>query len=93
MAQYAQHMERYYTTSMTYAGGAPASLLACAAEGGLNTRYTIAVDTVAATTYRVTSTPTSGAWASRDSRCGTMTLNQAGERTAGSTAADIAYCW
>jgi type IV pilus assembly protein PilE len=95
MAQYAQHMERFYTTSMSYTGGAPASALACAMEGGLNTRYTIAVDNVTATTYRVTSTPTSGAWATRDSRCGTLTLNQAGARTAAGSAAaaDLAQCW
>lgn len=91
MSEYAQYMERYYTTKMTYVGGAP--LLGCAADGGLNQRYTISAAVVAATqrTYTVTATPINGQL-SGDTKCGTLTVDQAGVRTESGTA-DVAYCW
>ena len=92
LTQYGQFMERWYTTRFTYVGAA-LTPLGCASESNMSARYTFAVDTLAATTFRVTATPTT-AWASRDSRCSTLSVNQAGERVAGSgSAADIAYCW
>jgi type IV pilus assembly protein PilE len=92
VSQYAQFMERYYTTNLTYVGAAPGTL-GCTAEGGLSARYTLAVDNVTATTYRAKATPLA-TWAPKDPRCGTLTLNQAGTRIGGSgSAADNAYCW
>ncbi len=91
LTQYAQFMERYYTTALTYVGAAP--VLGCATDSNMGTRYAFAVDTLAAGTYRVTATPKT-AWASRESRCTTLSLNQTGARGAGAnTAEDIAYCW
>jgi type IV pilus assembly protein PilE len=91
LAQYSQFMERYYTTQLTYVGAAP--VLGCATESGLDKRYTFSVSNLAASTYTATATPTT-IQSAKDSRCGTMTLNQTGARTAGTgSAADIAYCW
>jgi type IV pilus assembly protein PilE len=89
MGQYGQFMERYYTTHLTYVGAAPA--LACAQEGGLDDRYAISVGSLTGSTYTVTSAPTT-AWAPRDTRCGTLTLNQQGVKTKSGTA-DLTECW
>lgn len=91
MTQYTQFMERYYTTRMTYVDAAPN--LACATESNLDTRYTFTIGDLTASTYTVLATPTAN-WASRDSRCGTLSLTQAGVRSAGTGSADdISYCW
>jgi type IV pilus assembly protein PilE len=89
MLETAQFMERWYTTNLTYAGAAP--VLGCQTDSGLDTRYTITVDTLAQNTYRVVATPI-GAQLARDAACRTLTLNQAGTRTeAGSS--DVNTCW
>jgi len=51
--------------------------------------YTIALSNVAATTYTITATPLHGQLA-RDTKCGSLTLNQTGQRAA-STGSD--GCW
>jgi type IV pilus assembly protein PilE len=92
MLEAAQFMERYYTTNgaaLSYVGAAPA--LGCQNEGGLNTRYTLTVDTLAQNTYRVVATPI-GVQLTRDTDCGTLTLDQAGTRTK-SGSSDVAKCW
>ncbi|MET0281234.1 MAG: type IV pilin protein, partial [Steroidobacteraceae bacterium] len=93
LAQYSQFMERYYTTALTYVGGTPTPELGCTTEGNLQNRYTFTVADIAAATYTATATPTA-VQSAKDSRCGTLTLNQAGERGAGTNSAeDIAFCW
>jgi type IV pilus assembly protein PilE len=93
LAQYSQFMERVYTTALTYVGGVPNPALGCTTEGKLENRYTITVANVTATTYRATATPTA-VQSAKDSRCGTLTLDEAGVRGAGSnSAADISFCW
>ena len=89
MTEYAQWYERQFTTALTYVPAA-APVMGCATESQLNTRYTI---TTAATarTYTVTATP-AGVQATRDARCGTLTLDQAGVRTR-SGAAPMEDCW
>jgi type IV pilus assembly protein PilE len=86
-------MERYYTTNLTYVGAA--MVLGCASESGLNTRYTIAIDTAPAVTqrtFRVSATPIGSQLAS-DTACGTLTLNQAQLRTYSGSAASTNECW
>jgi type IV pilus assembly protein PilE len=90
MLEYAQFMERRYTTQQNYDVGA-APVLGCRIEGNLNTRYTITVDTLAQNTYRVVATPI-GAQVTSDAACGTLTLDQAGTRDK-SGSADVAQCW
>jgi type IV pilus assembly protein PilE len=93
LAQYSQFLERHYTTSMTYADVDLTTPLPCTTEGNLTSRYTISVSGLTATAYTVVATPTT-VQSAKDSRCGTMTLNEDGERGAGTnSAADIAYCW
>jgi type IV pilus assembly protein PilE len=97
LSQYSQYMERFYTTRFTYVDAdnvANWPVLACTIDGNMTGRYAFSVDTLTATTFRLRAVPTT-AWAARDSRCGTLTVNQAGARTAAgsSAAADITYCW
>lgn len=95
MLETAQFMERFYTTNplgLTYVGAAPA--LSCQNDGNLNTRYTLTVDTLAQSTYRILATPI-GAQATGDAACGTLRLDQAGARTisASTAAAQVNQCW
>lgn len=82
-------MEPSYLTSMAYAQTLPAT--ACQNErAGF---YTLSLEDKSATTYPVKATP-SGIQ-QKDSSCGTLTLNQAGSRTAkGPTdLALLRQCW
>ena len=90
-SEYAQFMERYYTTNLTYVGAAP--VLGCATESGLDRNYTFSATAVAPTqrTYTITVTPINAQLA-RDTYCGTLTVDQAGTRT-DSGSQDVAYCW
>ncbi len=86
LSQYAQFMERFYTTNLTYTDAE--ATLGCASENDMDRRYTFAI-TVAedGRGYRASATPI-GTQASIDTRCGELTLNQAGARTP-----DINACW
>lgn len=87
LSEHAQFMERYYTSNLTYVGAAPA--LGCTNESQLNTRYTFAVANLARNTYTVSATPIGVQ--TRDGQCGTLTITQAGVRTA--TGSLGAQCW
>ena len=90
MAEYAQFMERYYSTAgnMSYAGAAPGNL-GCATESKLDQNYSFSVSVNVNTPriYSVTATPLN-AQATRDTACATLTLDQAGVRTP-----TTAGCW
>lgn len=95
LSQLANYMERYYTTNMRYdqdTSGAANTLpsLDCrsAQQTGNNYGYTFAKS---ATDYTLTATPT-GVQASRDTLCGTLTLNKIGTRTVSGTGT-LAQCW
>lgn len=88
VAQYAQFMERYYTTRLTYVDAAP--VLGCASEGNMALNYAFSVTGVAATAYTAQAVPTT-AFAARDTQCGTLTLNQMGVR--GVSSGSVADCW
>lgn len=83
----AQFMERYYTTNMTYAGAPNPAQCADIAN-----HYTIAFSGgVTATAYSLTATP-QGVQATRDTGCGTLSINQNGLRgKTGSGTVD--ECW
>jgi type IV pilus assembly protein PilE len=91
MSQYAQFMERYYTSNLTYVGAAPS--LPCRLENNLSQRYTIALraGSVAAGAYTLDATPI-GTQATLDAQCGTLSLNQTGARAVSGTAGRDA-CW
>ena len=88
MAEYAQFMERYYTTNLSYdidADDLP--VLGCATASNLDDRYTISLDDLAQGTYTVVATP-QGVQASKDTKCGTLKLSHTGNKTASD-----ASCW
>lgn len=88
MSEYAQYMERYYTSNLTYdidADDVPE--LGCATDGNLDTRYSISLDDLTRSTYTVTATPI-GAQATNDTTCGTLELTHTGAKTAGDDS-----CW
>ncbi len=92
ISEYAQFMERYYTTNMNYnIPVANIPQLGCRTEGNMNQRYVITVGNLAQGTYTVTATPL-GAQLARDTECGTLTVNQTGQRTASGTGG-VAACW
>lgn len=87
LTQGAQYMERYYTTNMKYTG-APSPATICDAE--TQKFYTVSFSgTPDATTYTVQAVPTAK---QKDSTCGTLTLNQAGTKTATGTGG-VTGCW
>ncbi|MDD4965932.1 type IV pilin protein [Halothiobacillus sp.] len=110
LSEYANYMERYYTTNLRYdkdsAGtanpvvGSPvpaANQLDCstAQNSGADYAFTVVATAPNAAanpnTYTVTATPT-GAQLSRDTQCGTLSINQVGTRTE-SGSGTVADCW
>lgn len=94
LAQYAQWMERYYTTNMTYdyvTAGDDDPVLGCATESNLDQRYTMTIDNLAQGAYTITATPIDMQLA-KDTLCGTLTLDQAGVRTKSGTGY-LKDCW
>ena len=90
LMEFAQLMERYYSTNMTYVGAALAS--SCATEMAGSYTFAFATAQPAAATYIIEAIP-AGAQSS-DTKCASLTLNQAGIRasTGTLTSGDLA-CW
>ena len=82
MAEYANYMERFYTTNLRYDKTTPGAMdnadphLDCQTQVARS--YAISQDATA-TGFTITATPTT-AQQNRDSVCGTLTLNQRGTR-------------
>jgi type IV pilus assembly protein PilE len=87
LQEMAQTMERRRTTTMSYAGGAPA----CSA--GLGNFYALTpAPTITATTFLITATP-QGTQATNDTLCGALSINETGVRTEAGTATTAGQCW
>jgi type IV pilus assembly protein PilE len=95
LAQYANWMERYYTTNLSYdkdsadadnslKADPPTPVLDCATAQKTGGRY-VYTFSIAPSTYTLTATP-KGAQAG-DTECGTLTLDQAGAQ------GSVASCW
>ena len=81
LADTAQFMERYYTSNMTYVG---AAIPGC--TGSITNDYTVSlVGAATASAYSLQAVP-KGAQSS--DKCGTMTIDQTGKKTASATT-----CW
>lgn len=81
----AARQERYYAQNNTYAD--TVAKLGYANNNSSNTKYTLTISNASATTYTLTATP-----ARTDSKCGNLSLNQAG--TKGETGSGtLADCW
>ena len=78
----AQQVERRYTTAMTYVG---AALNTTVCRDSALAFYTMAVDNLAARTYRITATPIGS---QAGDTCGTLTVTQTGAKTP-----TTAGCW
>jgi len=97
LSEYANYMERYYTTNLRYdedpATTTPNALpsIDCAAsqQTGANYRYSLPAPT--ATAYTVEATPINAQLA-RDTLCGTLKLDQTGKRTVGGSGT-VDQCW
>jgi type IV pilus assembly protein PilE len=92
LSEYAQFMERYYTTNLSYASAAPGNL-GCASDANLNMAYSfsVSVNVNSPRLYTVTAAP-QNAQSTRDTQCGTLTLDQSGTKTKSGTAA-LSTCW
>jgi type IV pilus assembly protein PilE len=89
LSEYAQFMERYYTSNLTYVGAAPSP--GCKTDGGLDQRYTFDIGTPTQKTYTASATPV-GTQATKDAKCGTLSITQDGTRGASGTGG-VAACW
>ncbi|MFN3882278.1 MAG: type IV pilin protein [Nitrincola lacisaponensis] len=96
LMEMAQHMERIYTTNLTYAADTAANTqttlrsLGCTTEGGLNNFYTfnLPAASLTASAYVIEAVP-QGIQAARDTGCATHRINQQGVKT--TTGPDT--CW
>lgn len=94
LLQYANFMERFYTTNMSYAkdinGNSvkPLPPLNCASQTADSYDYKLAK--VKVTSYLLKATPI-GSQANRDTACGTLTLDETGQR--GSEFGTGGECW
>jgi type IV pilus assembly protein PilE len=92
LSNYAGFMERYYTTNLRYvdgSGNAPAlPVLDCATAANTGNHYTYSFSgAVTASAFTLRAVP-QGVQSTRDTQCGTLTLNNTGTRGAGG-----ANCW
>jgi type IV pilus assembly protein PilE len=100
LSEYANYMERYYATNLRYdqnsagtANSLPALDCAAATQTGANYSYDLptASSALGPSNYLLTATP-AGVQASRDTKCGTLSLDQTGTRAA-SGPGGAAQCW
>lgn len=91
LTQAAQFLERQFTTLGKYAGPLPA-LLAVSPSSGTK-QYDITLTVPSDTTYALVAVPTAGAAQAGD-KCGSLTLNDAGQKGVGADATLAAnVCW
>lgn len=87
----AHYMERYYTTEMTYVGAGLPQQTQCMNDTA--DHYEIRLSGAeTATTYTVQAVP-QGSQASRDTLCGTLSIDQVGTKGETGSAATAAECW
>jgi len=103
LSEFSNWMERYYTSNLRYdkdpnTGTAvtatiPFTGMDCTAPGqtGDNYTYGFASGEPTQTTYKITATP-KGAQANRDTKCGTLSIDQSGTRTVSGTGT-LSECW
>ena len=89
LAQTAQAMERRFTANMSYAGALPA--LGCMTEGNMAQRYGFNMVSVDASSFVIEAVPTGAQ--TKDTRCMSLRLNEAGVRGCTATGCVPADCW
>lgn len=91
----AQFMERFYTTNMRYdqdQGGNAVALPNTQCMQELAVHYTISLAASNQRTYSIQAVP-QNQQASKDTKCGTLTINQAGTKTVSNTSTSWKECW
>ncbi|NYE30602.1 type IV pilus assembly protein PilE [Rhodanobacter sp. K2T2] len=102
LSQYANYMERFYTSGLNYrtdgTGAANPFLTAgstlnfdCASTQQTGSYYSYTLASATSSAYSVQAAPIS-VQATRDAKCGTLSLNQAGNRNASGTGG-VSQCW
>lgn len=104
LSEYANYMERYYTTNLRYdhdnsatpvtnplSGATPSLKLDCAKTSQTGNNYQYTLPASSATSYTVQAAPIN-AQLTRDTQCGTLSLNQAGTRSINGTGT-VEQCW
>jgi type IV pilus assembly protein PilE len=78
LSEHANYMERYYTTNLSYKDAAlPGLDCASPQRTGANYQYTVA--SASTSGYSITAAPIN-AQLTRDTKCGTLSINQTGTR-------------
>lgn len=91
LTEMSQFMERYYTTNMSYVGS-KAARQESSCEQELASFYSFdVVGDPTATAFSITATP-QGVQADRDTKCGTLGLNQVGSKSE-TGSGEPADCW
>ncbi|WP_267222902.1 type IV pilin protein [Dyella silvae] len=99
LSAYANYLERFYTTNMSYSsdsgGNAPAanSTFDCASASQTGSYYTyqFATGQPTATTYTIQAVPQGGQ--TKDTKCSTVTLDQTGTRNIVGGTGTVSDCW
>lgn len=89
-----QFMERFYTTNLRYdatAAGVALVLPPCAAGAEVNNFYNVTLSTLTRTTFTLRAAPI-GAQLAKDTRCGTLTVDNTGNKTKTGTGT-LDECW
>lgn len=91
MSQYAQFMEQFYTTNLSYNfAGFAGPILGCRQENNLATRYTVQMrpGSNTASAYIIEALPTQVQTSMEQPQCGTLSITNTGARSPAT-----AECW
>lgn len=93
LSEYAHAMERRYAESLSYKlkDDPQTPVLSCATASNLNTRYDFTID-VKQDSFIATATP-KDVQAAKEKQCGTMSIDQKGQRTAMVGEIKSDQCW
>lgn len=91
LSESANFMERYYTTNLTYTAAALPTF-DCAQQTVNYYSYDLPAGSLTVSAYVVQAVP-QGTQLSNDTKCGTLTIDQTGKRSALNDPTDTAGCW
>ncbi|MFC4762189.1 type IV pilin protein [Dyella koreensis] len=96
LANYANYMERYYTTNLRYdqdssSTANPYTQQDCATAAQTGNYYNYPAPSTSAATYVIQAVP-QNKQATNDAQCGTLSMDQTGTRSVSGTAG-VAGCW
>ncbi|GAB3343423.1 type IV pilin protein [Marilutibacter aestuarii] len=90
-----QFMERFYTTNLRYdqdQGGTAVALPALQCMTDMGGQYAIQLAASTASTYSIRAVP-QGRQATKDTKCGTLTIDHTGQKTVSVSGTPVAECW